>query len=209
MLSHEQATEKLDNLKRSIAAKCLDFPIAHLTMIGLFMSERGLESFLFKLIHPYYENSTACELGDLEFADVLEIVKGLPGAIPQSVSSETVTVIPDVPTAAGSPETPDIPKGLFRIHESFEDVANQTTDSEKGKQQCIAVRQRNGEQFMADFCDCEEVVSNFPFSTYYLQLTKLSVWFAAQYSTVPYEMLPPESWNNGSKKIRMLVKHSQ
>jgi hypothetical protein len=201
-MNNQQATENLDNLKRSVAAKCHDFNIAHLTLAGFFMTERGLESFLYKIIHPYYENSAACELGEVVFADVLEIVKELPGAIRQPASNEIVTVIPGAPMQTLSP---DAMRELFRLRENLNDIV--TDDGVKLEMQCKAVEQQNGVQFMQDFCNCEEVVCALTWSMYFMTVTKYSIWFAAQHNKVPYEMLPPKSQHNGSDKLRMWVKY--
>ncbi len=201
-MNNQQATENLDNLKRSVAAKCHEFDIAHLTLAGFFMTERGLESFLYKIIHPYYENSAACELGDALFAALLEIVKELPGSIRQPPSNENIMVM-----SGTSPEqgTPGIPKGLFRIRENLNGIIDDPYDSEKLERQFKAVELQNGVQFMQDFCNCDEVVCTLTWSMYFMTVTKHSIWFAAQHNRVPYEMLPPKSQHNGSDKLLMWV----
>jgi len=200
-MNQEQATEMLDTFKRQIAARCAEAKLAHFSYVGFWYTDRGLESFIHKITHPYYEVSIANELGDAVFKTMLDTIQRLPGSEVSSPSTETITVIP------GPAAKPAITNDLFRIRENLDALINQTSDSEKLERQCRAIEEINGIQFLHDFCNCDEVVCELTWSTYYMSLTKYSVWFAALFNKVPYEMLPPNSRYNGTKGWRMLVKY--
>lgn len=197
-MDKEKATETLDNFKRQVAARVSDAKIAHLAYVGFWYTDRGLESFVHKITHPLYEVSSANELGEALFAATLDNMKRLPGAEIGLPSKEVITVIPDAPALS------EITNETFRVRDHLD---NLVTDGAKLKRQCTQIEEMNGRQFLQDFCECAEIVCALTWSDYYMSVTKYSIWFAAQFFKVPYEMLPPKSQHNGSDQLRMLVKY--